>query len=101
MWKKSSFSGRTEYCVEVCGQWTKSSLSTANGQCVELAPGTERKSSYSNSAHMNCVTAGSCMGHTHTLVRDSKLGDSSPILEFTAPEFRSFLQQVKQGMYDL
>ena len=81
--------------------WKKSTHSAANGCCVELAPGTERKSSYSNSAHMNCVTAGNCMERTHTLVRDSKLGDNSPILEFTAPEFGTFLQQIKQGIYDL
>ena len=82
--------------------WKKSTHSAANGCCVELAPGTERKSSYSNSAHMNCVTAAICTcKRTHTLVRDSKLGDDSPILEFPVGDFGSFLQQVKQGMYDL
>lgn len=52
-------------CVEVA--WRRSSY-CANGACVEVSTGDGR-----------------------VLVRDSKLGDESPVIEFTPSEWRSFL----------
>lgn len=57
--------------------WRKSSFSSADSNCVELAD------------------TGDVIG-----VRDSKLGDDSPVLEFTRAELRTFIQGVKAGEFD-
>ncbi|RLK60569.1 DUF397 domain-containing protein [Actinokineospora cianjurensis] len=41
-WRKSSFSSGNGECVEVAYVWRKSSASSANGQCVEVAFAAER-----------------------------------------------------------
>jgi hypothetical protein len=56
--------------------WLKADSSTANGQCVEVA------SAYGNIA-----------------IRDSKDPDG-PILVYTAPEFRAFLNGARNGEFD-
>ncbi|GAA0508312.1 hypothetical protein GCM10011581_19730 [Saccharopolyspora subtropica] len=59
-------------------QWRKSSRSAQANACVEVAvnlPG-------------------------RALVRDSKLGDSSPVLATSAAAFRSFIGGVKAGRFD-
>lgn len=44
--------------------------------------------------------AGDCQrGEIH--VRDSKLGDNSPILTFTAAEWKAFTAGIKNGDFDL
>lgn len=58
--------------------WVKSSRSSGNGQCVAWA------------------RVGDTVG-----VRDTKLGDGSPVLEFTLGEWRAFLGGVKDGEADL
>lgn len=72
--------------------WRKSSLSFSNGNCVEAA--TFRKSSRSanNGA---CLEAGSCC--CGVAVRDSKLGDCSPVLAFPAAAWREFTARAKAG----
>jgi hypothetical protein len=75
-WRKSSFSGANG-CVEV-GPW-KSACDS--GTCVEETS--------------TFCSSGSCVAVTHedhrVLVRDSKLKDSSPVIEFTPSGWRSFL----------
>jgi hypothetical protein len=51
-----------------------------------------RTSSYSASTAGNCVEVGAAPGER--AVRDTKLGGSSPILVFSAEEWRSFVQVV-------
>lgn len=58
-------------------RWIKSSFSEPATQCVELA------------------VADGQVG-----VRDSKLGDASPVLSFTPGEFRAFLSGAKAGEFD-
>jgi len=59
--------------------WRKSSRSGANGeQCVELARTGSRK----------------------IAARDSK-SPKGPILQFSGPEWRRFLNEVRRGTYDL
>jgi hypothetical protein len=53
-----------------------------------------RKSSYSGSNGGACLEAGN--RPDTVLVRDSKLGDLSPVLAFTTDAWRTFAEQVKQ-----
>lgn len=57
-------------------QWRKSSRSGAQQACVEVATNTQTP-----------------------LIRDSKLGDESPILEIKSSAFRSFLKAVGDGKF--
>lgn len=66
-WFKSSYS-TTNGCVEVNMNWIHSSYSSAQGNCVE--------------ASMPAETV---------LVRDSKLGDDSPIVEFDPSRWQELL----------
>lgn len=67
VWRKSSFSGSGEACVEIA--WRKSSFSAADENCVEIA---WRKSSASGSGE-NCVEVGRLPDKV--AVRDSKNPD--------------------------
>lgn len=59
--------------------WRTSSRSGTGGNaCVELAVGREQ-----------------------TSIRDSKLGQTSPVLAFPGDEFSTFLTAVKAGRYDM
>jgi hypothetical protein len=58
-------------------RWRKSSYSGTNGSCVELAQ----------------TADGIAM-------RDSKLGDNSPVLHFTRAELRAFLDGANAGEFD-
>jgi hypothetical protein len=61
----------------VTGSWRKSSFSGDQGACVEFAPS----------------TAG-------VAIRDSKLGETSPILHFTPTEMKAMLDGAKAGEFD-
>nr|WP_083466555.1 DUF397 domain-containing protein [Kibdelosporangium sp. MJ126-NF4]CEL16673.1 hypothetical protein [Kibdelosporangium sp. MJ126-NF4]CTQ88976.1 hypothetical protein [Kibdelosporangium sp. MJ126-NF4] len=74
-WRKSSRSATSGECVEV-GSWRKSSCSATQGQCVEV---------------------GATPDPTVMAVRDSKLGDGSPILMFSRGGFAAFIDGVKRG----
>jgi Domain of unknown function (DUF397) len=69
--------------------WRKSSYSAANGDCIEW-----RTSTYSayNGA---CVEAGN--GPAVVGVRDSKLGEQSPVLVFGAGAWKAFTERLKAG----
>lgn len=82
MWRKSSHSNPNGECVEM--NWVKSSHSNPSGCCVEW-----RKSTRSH-ANGNCVETGGAV-----LVRDSKLGDGSPVLTFTPDAWAEFVFAVK------
>jgi hypothetical protein len=41
------------------------------------------------------------VGPDQTSIRDSTLGDTSPVLAFHAIEFGTFLAAIKSGSYDL
>jgi len=71
MWIKSSFCDNSGSCVEV--QFIKSSFCNADG-CVEV-------------------------GHTdgNVLLRDSKLGDRSPVLVFPGDEWDQLLADWREG----
>lgn len=58
--------------------WRKSSRSSGEGQCVEVARVDD--------------TIG---------VRDTKLGEASPVLEFTPDEWRAFIAGMKDGEFDV
>lgn len=57
---------------------------------------TWRKSSFSYGA--DCVEIGSDSGEA--LVRNSKLGENSPVLRFTRTEWIAFLRGAKAGEFD-
>lgn len=78
--------------------WRASSHSFSNGNCAEIA--TWRKSTRSSS-NGDCaeVTARPQAGNPGpaVLVRDSKLGDASPVLAFTPAAWRGFLTAARAG----
>jgi hypothetical protein len=77
-WRKSSFSNGSSACVEVAPTWRKSSFSQGNGNCVETMP---EPSGFA--------------------IRDSKLGDASPVLHFTAAEFAAWVKGCAAGEFNL
>jgi Domain of unknown function (DUF397) len=75
-WRKSSYSSGNGQCVEVAhvrAQWHKSSRSSGDGACVEVAPLPE-------------VVA----------IRDSK-DPAGPKLIFTPADWRAFISAVTEG----
>ena len=60
-------------------EWRKSSRSNGGGNCVEVA----------------------LHGRGTSAVRDSKLGEASPVLPFAADAWASFLRDVKIGTFDV
>ena len=69
-WRKSSSSGLSD-CIEAAS-WRKPRRSVNNGACVEIGDGP------------------AVVG-----VRDSKLGDDSPVLKWSPDAWRAFTEEVK------
>lgn len=65
----------------------------------EFSQATWRKPSRSNGGGSACVEVADVP--TATGVRDSKLGETSPILPFSKRAWRNFLGAVKNGEHDL
>jgi len=76
--------------------WRKSSYSGQSQNCVEVAQAPWRKSSHSG-AEQNCVEVG---GDLPALIgiRDSK-DPGGPALAFTSREWRTFIAGVKSGEF--
>ncbi|MGH8793461.1 MAG: DUF397 domain-containing protein [Stackebrandtia sp.] len=75
--------------------WRKSSRSGSDqGTCVEAAATLWRKSSRSGDNQGQCVEAAAAGERLH--VRDSKLGDDSPILCMTGADWQGFLTTVRR-----
>jgi hypothetical protein len=84
-WRKSSFSTANSDCVEVA--WRKSSFSTANSNCMEVA---WRKSTFS-SANSACVeVATTSSPPSRVRARDSK-NPSGPTLTFAHASWTAFV----------
>ena len=105
-WRKSSHSG-ADGCVEVLGTtWRKSSKSSESANCVEvrrvdamILDQEWRKATKSNNN-------GACAqiradGQGGVQVRDSKLGEASPVLSFTAAEWSAFLDGAKNDEFEI
>ncbi|KAA5829259.1 DUF397 domain-containing protein [Saccharopolyspora hirsuta] len=96
IWRKSSYSGQTGSCVEVADLrgWRKSSHSNGAQNCVEVG---WRKSSRSNSQGGMCVEVG--RGEEVVGMRDSKLGEASPVLAVSRARWADFVSAVKGGAF--
>ena len=75
-WRKSTRSGNTAGCVEVAN-WRKSSRSGNTAECVEAG-------------NTSAVVA----------VRDTKLGESSPVLSFAPAQWRTFILSTKASGFN-
>nr|WP_081913448.1 DUF397 domain-containing protein [Glycomyces sp. NRRL B-16210] len=72
--------------------WRKStrSNSTADNNCVECRQSWRKSTRSNNSADTNCVEARNiCSGFQ---VRDSKLGQDSPVFDLNAADFKGLLR---------
>jgi hypothetical protein len=76
-------------------QWNKSTRSNPSGNCLE----TRWKKSTRSGAAGHCVEAQIQDGTVQ--VRDTKLGEASPILNFTRDEWTAFLGGANDGEFDL
>ncbi|MQM28989.1 DUF397 domain-containing protein [Glycomyces albidus] len=82
--------------------WRKSNRSNAaeNSNCVEARVAPWRKSSRSEgAANSNCVEARSAA--VGFQVRDSKLGEGSPIFDLPAADFNGLLRAAGRALEDL
>ena len=79
-WKKASKSNGNggNNCVEVFGEWAKSTRSNPSGNCVEVAKSFDE-----------------------VKVRDTKDNGDGPILTFTRAEWLAFIDGAKDGEFDL
>ncbi|HEU5471794.1 MAG TPA: DUF397 domain-containing protein [Actinophytocola sp.] len=94
-WRRSSFSSGNGSCVEVAylpPEWRTSSYSQGNGACVEVAylPSEWRTSSYTQ-PNGSCVEV--ARGEVAVGVRDSK-DRSGPVLLFAPTAFVGLLDAV-------
>lgn len=80
--------------------WRKASASIGMSNCVEVARPEWRKAAASGSSS-GCVEVRGWYRQATIGVRDSKLGDSSPVLEVGAESFAAFIGAAKSGAYDL
>ena len=96
MFRKSSHSQTTVTCVEVDTDFTPSSRCDTSA-CVEVA---YTKASIST-GNGNCVEVGrcSCPGGV-VLVRDSK-DKTGPVLSFNATAWTAFVAGIRAGEFDL
>lgn len=88
-WRKSTFSFSNGNCLEAAS-WRKSGHSES-GNCTEVAAW--RKSAHSEGS--NCTEAGHGQGVVG--VRDSKLGEASPVLEFTPLAWQAFTRRLRES----
>jgi hypothetical protein len=91
-WAKSSQS-HTNGCLEA--RWVKATASASNG-CVEV-----KFHKATASGANGCVEVATDPACGQVQVRDSKLGDVSPVLTFTAHEWQCFLDGVRNDEFDL
>jgi uncharacterized protein DUF397 len=91
-WQKSSLSFANGNCVEV--RWQKSTLSNGSDECVEVC---YQKSSLSN-GQAQCVEVTIEPGEI--LVRNSR-DREGPVLSFTEGEWEAFIGGVYLGEFDL
>jgi hypothetical protein len=89
-WRKSSYSGNGNNCVEVA-VWRKSSYSGNGNECVEVA--SWRKATYSGNGG-NCVEAGVADDGV-ILVRDTT-DRAGGTLTFPAAAWRAFATNLKR-----
>lgn len=87
-WRKSSYSGGAGECAEVAS-WRVSSYSAACGNCLEAAAW----QTSSCSANGACVDVG--RSDAMVGIRDSRLGDRSPVLTFAGSDWTRFLRRIK------
>lgn len=92
-WTKSSLSTYNGNCVEA--KWTKSTYSIPNGDCVEAKWAKSTHSAYNG----NCVEAQAENDATIS-VRNSRFPEG-PELNFTPAEWEAFIAGVKDGEFDL
>ena len=89
-WRKPRRSVGNGACVQI-GSWRTASYSMNHGNCLEA--GNFRTSSRCGASE--CLEAGNC---AHGVaVRDTVLAPSSPVLFFSAGEWKRFVGRVKDG----
>lgn len=94
IWRKSTYSSANGECVEVAVVWRKSTRSSGTGECVEVA--TAWRKSTRSGANGSCVEIATTAATI--AVRDSKNPDG-PKLLVTRHGWATFLQGVKAGRF--
>lgn len=79
--------------------WRKAKASIGMANCVEVSRPEWRKATASNSGAGCVEVRGIWQGSVG--IRDSKLGEASPVLEVAPDEFNRFIGALKSGALDL
>ncbi len=87
-WRKASYSGNSDNCIEV-GVWHKASLSGNGDNCVEVT-----------ATHDTSIAPHKSDQDVLYMMRDSK-DPEGPKLAFTTSEWDAFIKGVKDGEFDL
>lgn len=73
-------------------RWKKSSYSQGQNDCVEVATTATWKKSSHSQGQDDCVEVASGPGAVY--LRDSKLGDASPVLSLSTTQWRAVLAAI-------
>lgn len=97
VWQKAAASQGASNCLEVNGVWVKARASSGNANCLQASALTAADLTDEALAQHPKARDSDVL----VLVRDSKLGEASPVLIFSRPEWEAAAMGFRAGEFDL